>query len=239
MADPLLTNPPEWTMTTLEPRKDGAYITHADSGGTPSTTVEAFWDGEIPWLTPKEITRNSQGIYVSATERNITDAGIIGSGAKVLPAGTVMLTKRAPVGAVAINAIPMATNQGFLNFRCGEQLRPMYLAHWFKINLPYLKQVANGSTYRELYKSDLFEFHIAVPPIKEQDAILSIINALQYVIQLGLQIELSVVSPEEMLKVQNQSRRLQLLREFMLLHLFSGTLSVSKVSSLYEVSTND
>ena len=238
MAEPLLTRPPHWTMTTLVPKKGGTFVTHVDSGGTPSTRNEDNWDGQIPWLTPKEITRNSHNIFVSVTERNITDVGISGSAAKLLPSNTVMLTKRAPVGAVAINAIPMATNQGFLNFRCGDQLRPMFLAHWLKVNVPYLKQVANGSTYRELYKSDLFEFHIGIPPIEEQDGILSVINALQFVALLGLPIEQSVVSPEEMLSVQNQSRRLEAIREYMTVHLLSGTLSASKVSSLFEAKVN-
>ena len=49
-----------------------------------------------------------------------------------------------------MNAVPMATNQGFLNFQCGTKLRPVYLAYWFRVNKPYLELVANGSTYPEL-----------------------------------------------------------------------------------------
>jgi len=64
----------------------------------------------------------------------------------------------------------MATNQGFLNFQCGPGIRPLYLAYWFRANKPYLDLIANGSTYPELYKGDLFEFHIAVPSLEEQDA---------------------------------------------------------------------
>ncbi len=238
MADPLLTSPSHWTMITLEPNKNGPFITHVDSGGTPSTRKEENWNGRIPWLTPKEITRNNHNIFVSATERSITDVGISCSAAKLLPSGTVMLTKRAPVGAIAINAIPMATNQGFLNFQCGDRLRPMFLAHWFRVNVPYLKQVANGSTYRELYKSDLFEFSIGIPPIEEQDSILSVINALHFVALLGLPIEQSVVSPEDMLKVQDQSRRLDRIREHMTIHLLSGALSALNVSSIFEAKIN-
>lgn len=238
MADPLFDCPSHWTVTTLEAKKGGPFITHVDSGGTPSTTREEYWDGNIPWLTPKEITRNGHNVFVSATERNITEEGISSSAAKLLPSGTVMLTKRAPVGAVAINAIPMSTNQGFLNFRCGSKLRPLFLAHWLKANEAYLKQVANGSTYLELYKSDLFEFHIGIPPLEEQNAILSVISALQYVALLGLPIEQSVASPDEMLRLQDQSRRLNAIQEHMTVHLISGALSVAKVSSLFEVSAN-
>jgi len=118
---------------TLASESSSGLIVQVDSGGTPSTANNDFWDGDIPWLTPKEITFLEDGLYVSRTERMITKEGLAGSSAKLLPPGTVMLTKRAPVGAVAINAVPMATNQGFLNFRCGSMLRPAYLAYWFRV----------------------------------------------------------------------------------------------------------
>ena len=162
MAKPLLDCPREWFHGTLEPNSKLGLILQVDSGSTPSTTDEENWDGDIPWLTPREITGIVDGIYVSKTERTITKKGLDGCAAKLLPPGTVMLSKRAPVGAVVINAIPMATNQGFLNFRCGKRLNPLYLSYWLRTNKPYLDMVANGSTYPELYKGDLFEIEIAV-----------------------------------------------------------------------------
>jgi hypothetical protein len=236
MAKPLLTCPRHWLRGTLEP--DG-LITNVDSGGTPSTANEEYWDGDIPWLTPKEITGITDSIYVSKTERTITQSGLTNSSAKLLPAGTVMLTKRAPVGAVAINAVPMATNQGFLNFRCGELLDPLYLAYWLRVNKPYLDMVANGSTYPELYKSDLFEFEIAVPPLEEQRAILSVISALQYVSLLGLPLEQSVTTPEEMIRMQEQNRRLRSIRDAILPLLLSGQLNVSNVKARFSEIVNN
>lgn len=116
MAKPLLHCPKDWIHGTLEASTANGLITHVDSGRTPSTTDDMNWDGDIPWLTPKEITGITDGMYVSRTERTITQHGLANSSAKLLPAGTVMLTKRAPVGAVVINAVPMTTNQGFLNY---------------------------------------------------------------------------------------------------------------------------
>ena len=229
MAEPLLKCPSYWLRGTLEPNPEGKLITHVDSGGTPSTKNDSYWDGEIPWLTPKEITGFTDSVYVSKTERKITQLGLSNSAAKLLPIGTVMLTKRAPVGAVAINAIPMATNQGFLNFQCGSKIRPLYLAYWLRTNRVYLDMVANGSTYPELYKSDLFEFQIAVPPLEEQDAILSVISAVQYVSLLGLPLEQSANTPESMIKMQEQNRRLRDIRDAILPNLLSGNLDISKV----------
>ncbi len=119
MAKPYLPIPPRWTTIDLTPDPKEGYILAADSGGTPKTEEETYWDGGIPWLTPKEITGGNTPLYVSHTERTISNLGLANSGAKVLSVGTVLLTKRAPVGTVSIAAVPLATNQGFLNFTCG------------------------------------------------------------------------------------------------------------------------
>lgn len=236
MADPFLPCPKEWLKGTLEPDPKSPLVRRADSGGTPSTTREEYWDGEIPWLTPKEITSMVDTLFVSRTERRISRAGLENSAAKLLPAGTVMLSKRAPVGAVAVNAVPMSTNQGFLNFQCGPSLRPLYLAYWLRANKPYLDKVANGSTYPELYKGDLFEFEIAVPTICQQDEIIKVLSALQLVTLMGLPFEQSVTSPEQMLAIQNQTRRLAAIRDQILPLLLSGQLDISSASATSLVS---
>jgi restriction endonuclease S subunit len=229
MAEPYLTSPARWTQTTLESRPDLGFIDKADSGGTPATVDPDLWDGDIPWLTPKEITGLENNIFVSRTERNISKLGLETSAAKLLPVGTVLLTKRAPVGAVAINVVPMATNQGFLNFQCGPRLRPMYLAFWLAANKPYLDLVANGSTYPELYKNDLFEFQIAVPTLEEQDEILKAMAAVQLVIALASSLEQSVLSASEIVNLQKQNRRLREIRNALLPLLISGQLPTSHV----------
>lgn len=232
MAKSFLQSPNHWLQATLEPNQTLGVIARVDSGGTPSTSVSDYWDGDIPWLTPKEITSNDN-IYVSSTERTITNAGLTNSGAKLLPTGTVMLSKRAPVGPVAINAVPIASNQGFLNFQCGPLLRPLYLAYWLRVNKPYLDMVANGSTYPELYKSDLFEFEIFVPPLGEQDAVISVVCAIQYVALLGIPLEQSMSNPQQMIEMQEQNRRLQAIRDALLPKLFSGELDVSRVETRF------
>jgi type I restriction enzyme S subunit len=217
----------------LEPDPKGVLVRKVDTGSTPSTRREDFWGGNIPWLTPKEITGLTDGLFVSRTERQITKAGLTSCSARLLPAGTIMLTKRAPVGTVAVNAVPMATNQGFLNFQCGPAIRPLYLAYWFRANKPYLNSVANGSTYPELYRGDLFEFEIAIPDLDIQDKIIEVLSALQFVALMGLPLEQSVTSPEEMLAIQNQTRRLAAIRDQMLPLLLSGKLNVSSISTTF------
>jgi restriction endonuclease S subunit len=225
MADPFLCCPKDWVRISLEAAPKTGYIEKVASGGTPSTTNEDYWDGEIPWLTPKEITNNQASLFVSKTERNITREATANSGAKLFPPNTVMLTKRAPVGAVAINTVPMATNQGFLNFVCGPKLRPQFLAYWFVANRPYLDAIANGSTYPELYTTDLFEFEVAVPSLDVQDKILAVLKGVKLLSLIGLPLEQSVVDSQEVLLIQEQNARLKKIHDELLPLLLSGELT--------------
>jgi len=234
MAEPLIQCPQNWLRGSLEADARAGLIARVESGGTPSTTNEAFWDGDIPWLTPKEITALDDSLFVSKTERTISDAGLASSAAKLMPAGTVMLTKRAPVGAVAVNSVPMSTNQGFLNFVCGPRLRPLYLALWFRVNTVYLNQVANGSTYLELYKQDLFEFQISVPTIRVQDAILDVVSGLQYLKLLGMPLQLSTFGVDRMSELQAEDRRLGIIRDRLIFAMLSGQIDVSHVHTQFK-----
>ena len=91
------------------------------SGGTPSTTVPAYWDGGILWCTPTDITKAKRK-YLSVTERTISDKGLKDSSAVLLPAGTILLCSRATIGEMCIAAKPISTNQGFKNLICGSDL---------------------------------------------------------------------------------------------------------------------
>ena len=161
-------------------------------GGTPSTKNLDFWNGIIPWITPKEITHRFNPRYALSTERYLTKKGIhkMWKNTKI---NTVMLSSRAPVGSVVINKIPMATNQGFLSFHCGTKLLPEFLYFWFKANKPYLDRVANASTFDALNKYDLFELKIGVPKIKEQEKIVNTLKNLEDKIQNNLKIKQKLV----------------------------------------------
>ncbi len=222
MASPFLLHPPDWHVTTLEPNPSDGFVVSVESGGTPKTSVDEYWDGEVPWLTPKEITHAKGALYVSSTQRSITETGLSSSAAKLLQAGTVMLTKRAPVGAVAIAAIPMCTNQGFLNFVCGPKLLAPYLAYWLLANRPYLDAVANGSTYPELYKADLFEFEIAIPPLEKQKEVLRVATSTKQLMLLLDAAANSAVDVENVLKLQNIKQKVERVFDGLLPLLLSG-----------------
>jgi len=181
---PLYPHPNDWTVATLEPDPEGEVIIEAASGSTPPTDDDSCWGGTFPWLTPKEITDAFYGRTAAVTERSLTSTGLKKAGG-LCDVGSVLLTKRAPVGIPVLNIIPLAINQGFLCFQCGKRLNPKFLYYWFRGNQRYLDAVANGSTYPEIYPGDLFEFEIALPPRNQQEEIVFILGALDDKIELN------------------------------------------------------
>lgn len=87
-------------------------VAEITSGATPRSAVAEYWGGDVLWATPTDLSK-LDGAYLSQTQRTITGAGLASCAAPVLPAGSVLLSSRAPIGHVAINTVPMATNQGF------------------------------------------------------------------------------------------------------------------------------
>ena len=231
MTREFLPHPKSWSTNTLEPNTDGNFIISVFSGGTPSTSISDYWDGDIPWLTPKDITNYKRKIFVSQTKRNITSSGLKNSGAKLLSIGTVMLTKRAPVGIPVINSVPMSSNQGFLNFNCGKDLDSVYLYFWFKCNKNYLDAVANGSTYPELYVSDLFEFKIHTPIIEEQKKISEFLISLETSISLGNILEGSSSNPSEAVDIRKETEELEIFKNIITPKLLSGQITLEKLQT--------
>lgn len=153
-----------------------ADVTEIVSGATPKTSVDAFWDGEVPWATPKDLS-NLKGAYIDSTPRTITAEGLASCGANVLPAGSVLFSSRAPIGHVAINTVPMATNQGFKSLvpKPGR-LDAKYLFHWLRANRPYLESLGNGATFKEVSKAVVSRVEIPLPSLEEQRRIAAILD---------------------------------------------------------------
>lgn len=98
------------------------------SGTTPKTTIEEYWDGDIKWITPAELSDDSY--IINDSVRKITELGVKKTGLTSFPAGTVILSSRAPIGKVAIAGCEMYCNQGFKNLICSDKINNKYL-FWF------------------------------------------------------------------------------------------------------------
>ena len=148
------------------------------SGGTPSTGNPDYWDGDVAWVTPKDLSART-GVYIGHGERFISEQGLSRSSARLLPADTVILSSRAPVGYVALAKSPLATSQGCKNLRCKNGVaHPLYVYYLLKNSTSVLESHATGSTYKELSSSRLKNITFPLPEnIADQIRIASILSA--------------------------------------------------------------
>ena len=153
-------------------------------GSTPSTADLSNFNGDIPWLTPKDLS-GPHDRYVSRGERNLSRKGLESCSAQLLPAGTVLVTSRAPIGYAAIAKNPIATNQGFRNLIPKPGFDSEFLYYWVKAHVEELQRHASGSTFQELTGTALAQIRIRVPPLPEQRAIAHILGTLDDKIELN------------------------------------------------------
>lgn len=130
-------------------RKEIRQLGTVVGGGTPSRNAPSFWRGNIPWVTPGEVSGNATKLLYDTNE-HISASGLAGSGANVLPAGSLMVTTRATLGARAINAVPMATNQGFKSIVFKQAADSGFYIHLFEKVQPELVRRASGTTFLEI-----------------------------------------------------------------------------------------
>ena len=149
------------------------------SGHTPSRQNPEYWkDCTIPWFGLADVwqIRDGQVEYVQATAEKISEIGLANSAARLLPKGTVILSRTASVGFSAVLGVDMATTQDFVNWVCGPSLRPEYLLYVFRAMGPEFRRLAMGSTHQTIYMPDVGGFSTPVPPVPEPDEIVAFIR---------------------------------------------------------------
>ena len=144
------------------------------SGTTPKTNVPEYWDGTLNWVTPAEINDDTGIIY--ETVRKISEAGVHASSLKSFPAGTVILSSRAPIGKVAIAGTEMYCNQGFKNLVCSDKIFNRYLFRYLKGQKEYLNSLGRGATFKEISKAIVENIPIPLPSISTQQQIAAILD---------------------------------------------------------------
>lgn len=145
------------------------------SGATPSTSVDDYWDGDTCWATPRDLS-GLDGHYISDTPRKLTEAGLASCSATILPPNSVLFSSRAPIGHVAINTVPMATNQGFKSLVPGPEVDAKFLLHWLRANRSFLEGLGVGATFKEVSKAVVTKVEIPLPPLAEQRRIAAILD---------------------------------------------------------------
>lgn len=163
----------EWEVKRLE------ELAEIRSGGTPSTGEPSFWDGDIPWCTPTDITALNGHKYLRETSRLITPLGLNASSAEMIPAQSVVMTSRATIGECAINAVPLSTNQGFKNFIPFVKTDVDFLYYLLGTQKQGLIALCGGSTFLEIGKTQLAAYEVRLPSTKaEQTAIATVLSEM-------------------------------------------------------------
>lgn len=159
-------------------------VTEVVGGGTPSTADLANFDGDIPWLTPRDLS-GVHDRYMAGGARTISRLGLERSSAKLVPAGSVLLTTRAPIGYVALAKSSVSTNQGFRSLIPCKELVPEFLYYWLLVNTSKLRRHASGSTFKELSGRTLAGITLPLPPKSEQRRIAAALGVLDDKIELN------------------------------------------------------
>lgn len=168
--------PPDWP---LRPISEAGQVV---GGGTPSRDVATYWAGSIPWATPTDMT-SLQGKVLTSTKESITEAGLNNSGARLLPAGSVVVTTRASLGMVGVAGQPLATNQGFKSIIPNREVDPSYLFHLLGTLTHELYRRASGTTFQEISGGEFSAIRIPCPQGGQQARIAEVLDTLDEAIR--------------------------------------------------------
>lgn len=146
------------------------------SGGTPPTDDLSYWNGNIDWITPTEITKIKGKYILPGTGRKITESGLRDSSATIIPANSLILCSRATVGDCAINLKPITTNQGFKNLIPMDTILVDFLYYKICLSKNILRRLSSGSTFLEFSKKDIEKLKLLLPPLPEQKRIVSVLE---------------------------------------------------------------
>lgn len=196
--------------------KDGTFdnVAQIIGGSTPSKAIDLNFttNGGTSWITPKDLSLNKGKKYISKGEINVTQSGLKSASLKVLPAGSVLLSSRAPIGYLAIAREPVTTNQGFKSFVPKKYFTTEYLYYQIKNKIPLIEARSSGSTFKEVSGSILKSIKVLTPP--------------EEIIELYQNTIGPVFEKQNILEQENQ--KLAELRDWLLPMLMNGQVRVEK-----------
>ena len=171
-----------WPLKPLE------EIAELYGGSTPSRENPAFWEGEIPWVTPTDLPMPDEGVSViSKTKERITQFGLDNSSATMVPKGTVLFSSRATIGKVAVADMPLCTNQGFANFVPRSKVTSRFLAYSLWVRREDIARLSGSTTFKEVSRSALRKYQLPVPPLPEQKRIVKLLDEADHLRKLRAQ----------------------------------------------------
>jgi type I restriction enzyme, S subunit len=181
-------------------RKQVRHIFLVTSGATPESGKAEYWDGDILWATPEDVG-SLNGYWLSDTRRKITQAGYESCGATMASVGSIILTKRAPIGQLAVLAKEACSNQGCLLLTPRHETETRFYYYWFLVQTSHLQALGRGSTFMELSTDELRSLVVPHPLLKEQRTI------ADYLDKEVSHLDVLVASKERLLDLLGEKRR--------------------------------
>ena len=158
------------------------------NGATPSTQDIRNYDGNIIWITPKDLS-DQKTKRIRRGQRNITIKGFNSCSAQMIPPHNILMSSRAPIGLLAINENECCTNQGFKNLVINKSICDVdYIYYYLKFHIKEIESLGSGTTFKEVSKSSLYNFELSLPSIENQRNISKCLSDLDQKIELNRQI---------------------------------------------------
>lgn len=145
------------------------FLFNVLSGATPESTKAENWDGEIRWITPADYKAND--VYISCGRRNLSQVGFESCSTNMIPAGSIIFSKRAPIGSVAINSVDLCTNQGCLSCVSKGEGLVKYYYYVMSVSTEQYELLGSGTTFKEISAQNFSNFNLPCPQYEDQVAI--------------------------------------------------------------------
>jgi type I restriction enzyme, S subunit len=171
------------------------------SGGTPSTKVPDYWDGDVSWITPADLSGYNEKIIYKG-RKSLTENGLKNSSARLMPKGSVLFSSRAPIGYIVIAGNEVCTNQGFKSIIPNDSISSDYLFYYLNASKQKAEKVASGTTFKEISLKAFSQLEISIPPLPEQYRIVAKIEELFNSLDKGIE---SLKTSKQQLKVFRQA----------------------------------
>lgn len=157
-------------------------------GSTPSTKDSNNYDGDISWITPKDLAGYTK-MYIGKGERSITEKGFKSCSTKMLPKNSILFTSRAPIGYIAIAENDLCTNQGFKSIIPNEKVNYLFLYYLLKYNKDKIESYGSGTTFKEVSGNVMKNIEVEIPDsVIQQEKIANILYSIDKKIELNNQI---------------------------------------------------
>ena len=171
--------PEQWTIAQTK------HLFDVIAGATPDSGISDNWDGDIAWITPADF--KTENVYVEKGRRNLSQKGFDSCSTSLIPKNSIIFSKRAPVGLVAINTEELCTNQGCLSCVKKVDLNIKYFYYQMSVLPEYYELFASGTTFKEISAQKFGAFKLLVPPIDEQNEIVNFLDTKNDTLKLLIQ----------------------------------------------------